>query len=261
VVVSGVLHWGFSVRIPGASAGGPTYPVIPPSTVLGALSRPWCMERGYAVRENTSCTKEFIDSVAKRVIEWGRGDEPGVLVSIRNPYTVTMDLMRQERIPYRQSKYKGDRNQWFGVSAFGKAYAPGAEFRIYLLIRDGVGDELGQLLRSAWRMASLGSKESAISVKSVEVREAVRVHRGRVYAYAPANCVKSRTGFTEVALPVEAPYGLMNTARSLPIGRMASYVVPVMLNIYGVPRDIDASELAEGCGMYLVDDEALIWYA
>ena len=261
LAIRGVLHWGFSVRIPGASAGGATYPTIPPSTVLGALSRTWCAEKGYATRNARSCTEEFIDAVASKAIEQ-RGNYPGVLLAVETPYTTALDLMRQQRVTYRQSQHRKleKKDEWFGVSAFGKAYAPAARFKIYLVLR---GDA-GELARLAWTITSLGSKESTVSIEDVEERHAPETDQGALRAYAPAPCLKARRGLTEVDLPTRNTYQLINRLRS-PNGIVANtarYLLPITAGIHGVERRVTRRDVAEDCNLYAVDgDEVVAWYA
>ena len=261
LVVRGVLHWGFSVRIPGTSAGGATYPTIPPSTVLGALSRTWCAEKGYATKNNKSCTEEFINNVASKAIEYRNG-YPGVMLAIEAPYTTTLDVMRQQRVTYRRSTYRTEeyRDEWFGVSAFGKAYTPAAHFKIYLILKNGIGE----LARLAWTMTSLGTKESVVSIEKVEEKYAPEADNGVLRAYAPAPCLKTRRGLTEIDLPISNVYQLSNRLGNLSgvVSITAKYLLPTAAGLYGIERRITRSEVSQDCSLYAVDEnEVVVWYA
>lgn len=135
ILVSGLHHWGFSVRVAKASAGGLSYLVPPISTILGSLSRGYCTN--YAVKANKSCTDEFIEAYKSSLFWVSYGTEEPLLV----PYS---DLMREERVPYRRSAYRKAEElvEWFGVSAFGKVYGALAKFNIAILVNDNEGSGL-----------------------------------------------------------------------------------------------------------------------
>ncbi|ARM74580.1 type I-A CRISPR-associated protein Cas5a [Acidianus manzaensis] len=247
IVVTGSYHWGFSIRIPKTSAGGASYPVPPISTLLGALSRGYC---DHAVSSKRSCTEEFINNVARKDLFWitlGL-DEPLLM-----PYS---DMMRESRIPYKQSKYKklNEIGQWFGVSSFGKVYGPCSRFEIFLVVKDNA--ELWTKL--AWQIPSMGSKESIVSVYSVIVDDLKEVNEDKfeTNAYFPSKCLTSRLeGLEELSMPVENNYEL--SSKSVEAKRFIHALVPRNLG-YGGYVKINKNNINQECVIYKIKDYYII---
>ncbi len=215
IIIHGIHHWGFSVRVPRASAGGDSYIVPPITTILGALSRGYCSD--YAVKSNVSCTKEFIDKFSSDLFWVTYGVEDPMLI----PYS---DLLREERVPYRRSKYRDIKEvtNWFGVSAFGKVYGAGASFSIVLLLNKENVEFWSKL---GWQIVSLGTKESLVTITDVKVVDVVESNEEEFYVmyYMPEECLKNKEGFETVNMPVKNVYELSNKPN---IGVFSNFLVP-----------------------------------
>ncbi|QGA53969.1 type I-A CRISPR-associated protein Cas5 [Sulfolobus sp. E5-1-F] len=215
IVISGIHHWGFSIRVPRTSAGGDSYIVPPITTILGALSRGYCSD--YAVRSNVSCTKEFIDKFSSELFWITYGAEDRTLI----PYS---DLLREERVPYRQSKNRDIKEManWFGVSAFGKVYGASASFSIAVLLNKENVEFWSKL---GWQIVSLGTKESLVTVTDVRVVDVVESNEEEFYTiyYTPEECLKNKEEFETVNMPVKNVYELSNRPN---IGVFSNFLVP-----------------------------------
>lgn len=215
ILISGIHHWGFSVRVPRTSAGGDSYIVPPITTILGALSRGYCVD--YAVKNNVSCTENFIKEYLHDLFWLTYGTEEPSLM----PYS---DLLREERVPYRQSKYRKieSSGEWFGVSAFGKVYGANAVFKILLILNT---DNIGLWSKVGWQVTSLGSKESLVSITNVnvaDVSEADEEEFSTIF-YTPDECLRNKDNFEVVDMPVKNVYTLSSKPT---LGTFSKFLVP-----------------------------------
>lgn len=215
IIISGIHHWGFSVRAPRTSAGGDSYIVPPITTILGALSRGYCVD--YAVKNNVSCTENFINEHIKDLFWVTYGTEDPSLI----PYS---DLLREERVPYRQSKYRKieSSGDWFGVSAFGKVYGVNSTFKIALLLNTS---DIEFWSKIGWQITSLGSKESLVSVTDVKVADVSEPEdeESSTIFYIPDECISNKEYFEVVNMPVKNVY----TLSTKPVlGVFSKFLVP-----------------------------------
>ncbi|AHC52233.1 CRISPR-associated protein Cas5 [Sulfolobus acidocaldarius SUSAZ] len=248
ILIVGKHHWGYSVRYPSASAGGESFPMPPVSTLIGALSRGYC---NHAVNErNESCTKEFVDQLAKKDLFWiTYGTEEPLMIRYS-------DLMREERVPYRQEKNRKleEMQNWFGVSAFGKIYAPMTTFNVLLLLRGK--EELWRKL--AWQVTSLGSKESLVSVLKViegEVEEMSAPDEINTNFYFPSKCVNSDEG---VEMPMTGIYKLSSKApTSDEKPNVEKFVIPKHGPLFGGFMKV-SNLYREECTVYKVNNSLVI---
>jgi len=179
VVVEALLHWGYSVKRPVFSAAQPALRVPSPTTFLGALARSKAyidkLPEVVGGEKPYSSTVELLD-----VVPWASMalvDEDYV-----NPVTgliETHDILRAVIAPYlrRENVYPGS-PMLFGPQPHGKIYAPGMRVEVVYLVRRG------DVLRYAYGIMALGSKESIVSVSSareVDVEEAGGVVETRFY--------------------------------------------------------------------------------
>ena len=249
ILVEGIHHWGFSIRVPKTSAGGSSYPYVPISTILGALSRGYCTS--YAVKDEISCTYEFVQFYKNYIFWVAYGvDEPRLI-----PYS---DLMRQERVPYRKLNYRkpGQEKDWFGVSAFGKTYGEGVRFSIALIASERV-EELSKL---AWQVVALGSKESLVSiinVRNVDVVEDNASDTISTQFYIPAVCASGLdpSEFKEFELPVLNAYRLSETPAE---GVFDSFWIPVRGPLIGGYGTLTRDKISEDCKVFRLEDKYLI---
>jgi CRISPR-associated protein Cas5a/b/c len=188
LMVEGVFHWGFSVRLVTESAGAQYYPYPPPSTLIGALAYGVSV-----VKELPECVVTtaggggagILSTAAQvhRAVRWAAfafSDEFSVGHAVAVGYS---DFIRAFRLPYqRGTRHTWDQSDmWYGVNAHGRVYACGAGFKaIYLADEKGL-EELGlgehDLLGAAYSIVRVGVRESLVSVVSAEVTRDVGIRK------------------------------------------------------------------------------------
>ncbi|BDC18760.1 type I-A CRISPR-associated protein Cas5a [Acidianus sp. HS-5] len=254
ILISGLHHWGFSVRVPKASAGGSSYPYVPISTILGALSRGYCSS--YAVKDGTSCTEEFISNYKPYIFWVAYGtDEPRLL-----HYA---DILREQRVSYRQDKYRrrirkekdkeiDNMREWFGVSAFGRTYAEDVKFSIAVLVKD----KAEEVSKYAWQIVSLGSKESIVTVTDVKIVDAVNVETEEISTsfFIPRVCVGETEGMESYKLSVSNAYNLSKE----PVGGIEDeFWIPSHGPLIGGNVKLKG-KVSEECTVFKLEDKYLI---
>jgi len=256
IVIDGIHHWGFSIRNPLASAASESYPVPPPTTIIGALGRVYCNEMGYAVKGGVSCTRDFIENEVSRDVRW-------VTYSLVDGGSMLYaDIVRELRITYRQSKYRDPQKEFepqesFGVAAFGKSYAANARFRIFLVLTNGANED--KWVKLGWQIVNLGSKESIVSVINVKVKDLVRELGTSIKtaAYFPRDCLSSDPsvlrGLAEVIeLPISNQYNLTNKPKL--VFKTKAFIVPKIFVVYGGFIKLSKNDLSVDCEVYSVND-------
>ena len=246
VIVEGVHHWGFSIRVPKASAGGSSYPYVPISTILGALSRGYCTK--YAMKNGVSCTDEFIKAY-KDYIFW-------VAYGAEEPRLVTYsDMLREERIPYRQAKYRTAENvkEWFGVSAFGKTYGEFVKFSIAII----VSEKVEEMLKYAWQITSLGSKESLVTITDVKATDVNEADVEEFYTpfFIPAFCASDLDEFEQYQLPVLNVYKLSGAPVE---GVVDNFLIPVRGPLIGGSSRVSRSNLSGECKVFKLGEKYIV---
>ncbi len=186
-IARAVLHWGFWVRYPLASARQDTYVVPQPSTLVGALGA------GLARSINGLCDvkiPEIIHNPATKDLP-SRYSVPiitFVLPAIKEVYfrvlrgwgVRAMDITRQFQGTYIRAEDLGDPSQWFAVRVTGKVYAPFMEIEIaYLIDIDKLREALGNigcganaeevLLYGLASISRLGPVEGILTIERVGV--------------------------------------------------------------------------------------------
>ena len=171
LIVDGEFHWGFSVRAPYTSAGSQSYPLPPPTTLVGALARAYAklLSKGEVTIINQdlySTTIELLDYVVWASIKLYRNN-------YMMPYS---DMIRLLRVQYVREPYRIEPTKWFGVSAFGKVYG-NTKFRIVYILLEDLIEKLGRdiIVRMGLGIVSLGSKESIVSISNVKLVDPVKV--------------------------------------------------------------------------------------
>ena len=252
LVIKGLHHWGFSIRVPLQSAAGKSYPVPPPSTIIGALAKPYCInEVGYSTNNSLSCVVNFIRrKILAKELKWVTY---GLIKGAAVPYS---DLGRELRSPYRQSG-KRTIKESFGVAAFGKTYSPSSVFVIIAVLDDQANDE--EWVKLGWQMTSLGSKESIVTIMNVSINnlEQSKGELRNVITYFPTSCVKSISGLQGIEnleLPILNNYKLVNTIQALTqvMPYMDYFLVPKQSLIYGGGIKINESLIK--CDSYGIKD-------
>lgn len=232
LLVKGVFHWGFSVRLITESAAAQWYPVPPPSTLIGALAYgvslakglPECEIRG--VEHGSASSRggkkrqepgEVILSGAARllnVVRWATfafSDE--LSVGGRSAAVGCSDFIRAFRLIYRRKERHEweDKDMWFGIGAHGKVYACGTGFKALYIIDEVQAERKGlsaeDLCKAAFSIVRFGAKEGLVSVRDVELTDSIEVLKPNevdelsVEYYFPRELAEAYSGAEIVALP------------------------------------------------------------
>jgi len=151
-IAQAMLHWGFWIRYPLASARQDTYVVPQPSTLVGALGA------GLARAISGLCgvaVPEIIHNPRARDMQ-SRYSVPiitSILPAIKDVYfrvlsgwgIRTMDITRHFQGTYIRAEDLKDPSQWFAVRVTGKVYAPKMEIEIaYLVDTEKLREALGE---------------------------------------------------------------------------------------------------------------------
>jgi len=170
LIVDGVMSWGFSVRAALTSAGSQSYPLPPPTTLVGALAAAYA--RLNYLPEVVATGGDIYSRVREFV-----GMIPWATIKFRRYIISYSDLGRLARAHYLRGEYRSFEHvdKWFGVSSFGKVYAPYTPFRIVYVVGGRTGSvDLKELLKASLSIVSIGSKEGLVHVRDA------RVVKGRV---------------------------------------------------------------------------------
>lgn len=234
VIVRAGLHWGFVVRMPGASAAQLALPLAPPTSVIGAIASP--LFRLLGLREKAVAGKRAIpvlDPHFECSLRATRAAGMGVAPSAKTTgICVYQEISRVIAAPYkagggwdealRQKTYSLGFYTRFvteamPVQAVGAAYAPGVEVDLAwvfdaatlasCLREKGVKvspediDNVGEL--AAYGVSRLGSKEGIVSVVAASYLKSGfrRVYRKEVFSthiYVPVSCVRHLAGAVSV---------------------------------------------------------------
>lgn len=219
LLVEGVFHWGFSVRLVTESAGAQYYPYPPPSTLIGALAYGVSAVKGLPECVVTPAGRGgagVLSTAAQvhRAVRWAAFAFSDRFSTGRAAAVGYSDFIRAFRLPYqRGTRHTWDQSEmWYGVNAHGRVYACGAGFKvIYLADEERLG-ELGlgerDLLRAAYSIVRVGARESLVSVVSAEVTGDVEVRKAgevrgplEVEYYFPARLAESVERAELVHLP------------------------------------------------------------
>ncbi|BAB64981.1 putative CRISPR-associated protein Cas5 [Sulfurisphaera tokodaii str. 7] len=248
VLIYGLHHWGFSIRVPKASAGGKSFPYVPISTILGALSKSYC--ENYAVKNGTSCTKEFIDKYKGSLFWVAYGADESRLL----PYS---DIMREQRVSYKQKKYRSAEKlrDWFGVSAFGKTYGESVKFSIAVLLKDKVED----FVKYSWQIISLGSKESLVTIEHVEVVDVEESEEEQFSTsfFIPQQCLIDTGDFELQELPVLSTYNLTKEPDE---GVFDKFWVPIRGPLIGGEVKVKKDAINEQCTVYRAGEKYVVTF-
>jgi len=186
-IARAMLHWGFWVRYPLASARQDTYVVPQPSTLVGALGA------GLARAINGLCgvaIPEIIHNPQARDAQ-SRYSVPiitSILPAIKDVYfrvlsgwgIRSMDITRHFQGTYIRVEDLKDPSQWFAVRVTGKVYAPKMEIEIaYLVDTEKLREALGEfgcnvdpekaLSYGLASMTRLGPVEGLLTIESISI--------------------------------------------------------------------------------------------
>lgn len=172
LLVEGLFHWGFSIRVVTESAGALSYHVPPPSTLMGALAYGLSIDKTYpeVIIENERTIESSVTKL-KDVVKWATfafANGSSKMGAVR--YS---DFIKSFRLPYQRGTRHEQKEFWYGISASGKVYAGGMSFKIlYFLSTKGLEENKIndlELLKAAYSIVRLGSKESIISITGVSI--------------------------------------------------------------------------------------------
>jgi len=264
LVVRGLFHWGFSVRIVTESAGAHCYPYPPPSTLIGALAYGVSNVRGDPeCRLSTNSKNTTIVSNAiliADVVHWATfafSDEGSIMR--RSAAVSYSDFIRAFRLLYqRVQRHTWNQSEmWYGVNAHGKVYACGAGFKIFYLIDEERFRSLGLddrgLLTAAYSIVRIGAREGLVSVTSAEVSRDVKIFSAKeakgpfeTEYYFPARLVEDVEGAETVHLPkLERRIWEFRPERPFALHDHEEYYVPSSLGVVLRPRKMRVNRLAE----------------
>ena len=219
-----VFHWGYSIKHPMYSASQPALKFPPPTTLIGALSYPYTRVNGQEVKsvggQLYSSSITVLDHVLWACYKIVNVD-PRILVETR-------DIVKVLIAPYVRSEnvYPGSRFLW-AIQVHGKICAPTLKLDTVFIVRDNSAKTVS---RFAWGIARVGSRESIVSVESVDVLD-VEIEKSNVVSTSfcfPKQLAQNISGgYVEETLPaLSREWFMLGTIRDVST-YMQAYVIPV----------------------------------
>lgn len=209
------LHWGFTLRIKGATAAQPSLPAPSPTTILGAFAYP--MLRILGIRHKTpevstsTLTKggvitPIFNCFIKAAVTASAGLDPATITGLASH----SEISRIIAFPYKgghqidvalKLPIETRGITWIApVQAVGSTYGPGALLHIgavidleklaeCLNVSEAYIDSIG--LKSCYGISGIGSKEGIVSVIKAAYGEP-KIEHGEFHtiAYVPENAVE-----------------------------------------------------------------------
>jgi len=239
--VEGEFHWGFSIRFAGASASAHAYIVPPPTTLIGAIAR-------NLVNSETSIFENKIYSSAMKLLSifkvmtfrYLKGD--GEQIPLPIPFT---DIIKASRIPYIRIEHRKRKEQWFGISGFGRIYAPATKFNLLYVVDYEKLKQMNyneeDLKKAALSMTNIGSKEGMTSIQNVEVGTVEEVKNEIVCSfYVPFDIVERAKGsYTLVDLPYPDKYWYVFRGAVRPFKYHRKFLIPARLIVFMDPCEVE----------------------
>lgn len=236
VGVRALLSWGWSVRYPGLSAGGPSLPLPPPSTLVGALSRGIAkiVKQGELTEikvgrkshhaSTTYVYARHLLAAGARLIETSsflRGAHDVVAA----PTKVMQRILQH---PYMRPENRKNMGLAFGVEAFGLVMAPSAVLEILLVFKDQILDLVDEetLLAGAMSISYVGSKESLVSILNAKVEEVYETTGGETKYYVSMDAVKERDRILGFAVSFWDPRDPSAYAPSRKLAKKMEFLIP-----------------------------------
>jgi len=206
------IHWGFSVRLKGATAAQPSLPLLPPTTILGAFAQPLLklLDIGYAhpIKYDKKDWGSVVTPSFKCFLSSALGAamalDPASMVGISNYAEITRII----GLPYKtggqvasavkEPIYKSI-STIMPVQAMGSSYSPGALIcigavldidKLSKCLDVDVKDVEDVGLQSCYSVTTLGSKEGIVSVIKAHYDEPL-TYDGEIntIAYVPERSV------------------------------------------------------------------------
>ncbi|MHC1637483.1 MAG: type I-A CRISPR-associated protein Cas5a [Candidatus Nezhaarchaeales archaeon] len=251
LLIEGVFHWGFSIRMVSESAAANPYPIPPPSTLIGALAY------GYATtKREPECHEKGSFSTAAKVFDYVLWASFALKWSNGQCLTSCTDMIRMFSLIYQ----RGERHEWkyhdmwFGVRGHGKTYYPNGAFAAIYLLKDEAVKMLfnheESLLKAAYSITRIGSKESLTSIVSAEISRDFRQVSPplRTSFYFPARLVKAYDERYVISATLPILSREMYSLKRTPIlpGAHEDYLIPVGNKEFWSPGEATIYELSEG---------------
>jgi CRISPR-associated protein Cas5a/b/c len=265
LLVEGVFHWGFSVRLVTESAGAQYYPYPPPSTLIGALAYGVSAIKGLPeciISPAGKGSNAILSTVAQihRAVRWATFAYSSKFPQRPVGAVGYSDFIRAFRLPYqRGQRHTWDQSEmWYGVNAHGRVYACGAGFKsIYLINEKGLKElELSEtdLLRGAYSVVRIGARESLVSVFSAEVTRDVKVQMPEevkepldIEYYFPARLAKDVERAELIQLPrLDPRLWEFRPTRPVALHEHEEFYAPLGLGFVRKPGRMLVGGLAEG---------------
>lgn len=204
LTVKARYHWGFWVRMPTMSKFQATLPIPPPTTIIGALAYPLIrngvlsvdgvrlegellFDPEAGVMSPAGLLEKYVHAAARfDPIAVRGGMALGYVWDDINKY-VTLLFQEFTRLT-EEEKHVGGRRYLMryrtGALPTGKVYYPSG-ISIVILVDEAMrsivdGDLEKELVKAAWQMVRVGSKESIVSVEDVTVSKARPLGNRRV---------------------------------------------------------------------------------
>lgn len=261
----------FSTRLPEGSSSVPSYPLPPPTTLVGALAKQLLRVRGMwdevVFQGKKGKTSPASILVKEGIVLWACA---GIPAPVAFPYD---EMMRVQKGIYMSSEqltapYDLTRDgkpgtasfaYYFSAIAFGAtAIPPGFPMYALYLVRDKWVDEL---VAAAWSIDRVGSKESAAVVEDVEVSgvELDEVRELQLLFYTERSAVKWEKLWPAYSLA----YVPMPPLRALVRGSqdLVDFIVPHEGRFYGGTIQlsfVEKVEVLRAAGHILLVPEALL---
>ncbi len=187
LAVSAILRasWGWSVRNPLASAGGPGLLLPPPSTIVGMIAKGVAKSKGWGEAEVSN--QRMVSTayrLAEKLLAAGAGILEGHAVSFR-------DIQRQLNIPYLRPQNRMDPKQWFSVQGFGVTFSPQSRICVSAVFADTLLDIISvkELEASARSITIMGSKEGLVTVEDASIERVDESMGGESGYYTPLEAI------------------------------------------------------------------------
>ncbi|RLE64303.1 MAG: hypothetical protein DRJ38_05810 [Thermoprotei archaeon] len=194
------LHWGYSVKHPFFSASQPSFRFPPPTTLIGALVFAIASRRnGVEILAESDGLYSYTAGLLNDV-PWATcrvlNIDPRLLIETR-------DLSRVLIAPYVRSDnvYPGSQYLW-AVQTHGKVYAPILTLDVVYMVK---GSSVKDIARYAWGITRAGTKESIVSVRSVELLDINTIVDNIVetnYGFPRSLAEPVKGVYTETRLPI-----------------------------------------------------------
>jgi len=254
------LHWGFSVRQPGATAAQLAYPLPPPTTVVGAFMNPLARLLGIGepparrLRGKVSGLPMECGLLSARAAAAGLepGSGPGVVVFEEPAHIIAAPFKGGNA--FKQAVKRPPplaMQELIPVQAVGSASAPDARLVLAAVLdMDALSRCLGRrvgmdlLEEAAWSIYRVGSREGLATVEEAWAASAGTREGGAVFSsmlYQPERCVTAKTFVSRLVLlgmPGYQEEGFLAPGRGSGVA-----VLP--------PAEPGIFELRSGCRLYV----------